>query len=138
MEHCLASGNVQAHYIRGIHEYFKKNKRDVGLQHIRFAAEGSYDNAIYLYGIIMLCTGQPTIGEAMVDSLQWRVNKARADRCWRRIKRSIHGITVTQLESYMTAYLNKRATITCHQENLCNRCDECCYYKQIAKFVFIA
>ncbi|KAG2295345.1 hypothetical protein Bca52824_042014 [Brassica carinata] len=64
----------QAHYIRGIHEYFEKNNIDVGLHHIRIAAEGSYDNTVYLYGVIMLSTGHPTIGEEMLNSLQWRVN----------------------------------------------------------------
>ncbi|KAG2302722.1 hypothetical protein Bca52824_031373 [Brassica carinata] len=138
MERCLANGNLQAHYICGIHEYFEKNNRDVGLHHIRIAAEGSYDNAVYLYDVIMLSTGHPAIGEEMLDSLQWRVNKARADDCWRRIKRSIHRITVIQLESYITTYLNKRATITCHLDNFRSRCDECFYYKQIAKKKFIA
>ncbi|KAH0934086.1 hypothetical protein HID58_011203 [Brassica napus] len=95
MERCLASCNLHAHYIHGIHEYFENQNRDVGLDHIRIAAEGFYDNAIYLYGIIMLCSGEPAIGEAMLDSLQWRENKSRADNCWRRIKRSIHGITDT-------------------------------------------
>ncbi|WZZ07306.1 hypothetical protein YC2023_093227 [Brassica napus] len=81
MERCHASCNLHAHYIHGIHEYFENQNRDVGLDHIRIAAEGFYDNAIYLYGIIMLCSGEPAIGEAMLDSLQWRENKARADNC---------------------------------------------------------
>ena len=68
----------------------------------------------YLYGVIMLSKGETAIGQAMLDTLRWRENKRRADACWRRIKRSLHGITVTTLESYMTNYLNTRATITCH------------------------
>ncbi|KAF8088669.1 hypothetical protein N665_0532s0032 [Sinapis alba] len=62
MERCIANGNLQAHYIHGIQEYFHHNNIDAGLQHLRIAAEGLYDVAIYLYGIIMFCRGEPVIG----------------------------------------------------------------------------
>lgn len=90
MERCLTSGNVHAHYIRGILQYFENNNPDgglphlflkEGLPHLRIAAEGSYNNAIYLYGLVKLCSGEPAIGRAMIDSLAWREKKARVDRC---------------------------------------------------------
>ncbi|KAJ4901756.1 hypothetical protein Rs2_15707 [Raphanus sativus] len=137
MARCLASGNLQAHYIRGIQEYFHHDNQLGGLPHLQIAAEGNYKKAVYLYGMIMLCTGEPTIGKAMLDSLGWREKKARADRVWQRIKRSLHGVRVLQLESYMTAYFTTRATITCHPHNNGERCDDCFYYKQIEKFVFM-
>lgn len=58
MERCLASGNLEAHYVRRIQEYFHKNNIDGGLQHLRIAFKGLYDNAIYLYGKTMLCMGE--------------------------------------------------------------------------------
>ncbi|KAF8096418.1 hypothetical protein N665_0309s0044 [Sinapis alba] len=137
MDRCLASGNLHAHYIRGIQEYFHNNNVDEGLPHLRTAAEGLYDNAIYLYGIIMLCRGETAVGQSMLDSLGWRENKKHADTCWKRIKRSIHGIKVIRLPSYTTAFMTTRATITCHPDNISDRCDTCYYYKQITKFVFI-
>ncbi|CAN7088686.1 unnamed protein product [Brassica rapa subsp. narinosa] len=112
MAKCLASGNLQAHYVQGIKQYFRYNNVDAGLPHLKFLRQHCLPN--YLYGVIMLSKGETAIGQAMLDTLRWRENKRRADACWRRIKRSLHGITVTTLESYMTNYLNTRATITCH------------------------
>ncbi|KAG2314681.1 hypothetical protein Bca52824_017803 [Brassica carinata] len=97
----------------------------------------SYQKAVYLYGIIKLCSGEPAIGRAMIDSLGWMENKARVDNCWRRIKQSLHGVRVLQLQSYTATYWNTKATITCHPDNVEERCDNCFYYKQITKFVFI-
>ncbi|WZY78889.1 hypothetical protein YC2023_025273 [Brassica napus] len=48
MAKCLASGNLQAHYVQGIKQYFRYNNVDAGLPHLKFAAEGSYDNTVYL------------------------------------------------------------------------------------------
>ncbi|CAG7885812.1 unnamed protein product, partial [Brassica rapa] len=133
MENCLASGNLQAHYVRGIQQYFHHQNINGGLLHLQIAAEGSYEKAVYLYGVIMLAKGETAIGQAILDTLGWRQSKNRADRCWRRVKRSLHGIRVTRLESYMTAYRNTRETIACHRDNIHERCDTCYYYKQLTK-----
>lgn len=137
MDRCLASGNLQAHYVRGIMEYFHNNNRTGGLQHLQISAEGSYKKAVYLYGIIQLCSGEPAIGQAMIDSLGWMENKARVDKCWRKIKESLHGVRVLRLQSYTATYLSTRATITCHRDKIEERCNTCFYYKQITKFVFM-
>ncbi|WZY87300.1 hypothetical protein YC2023_033684 [Brassica napus] len=121
MENCLASGNLQAHYVRGIQQYFHHQNINGGLLHLQIAAEGSYEKAVYLYGVIMLAKGETAIGQAILDTLGWRQSKNRADRCWRRVKRSLHGIRVTRLESYMTAYRNTRETIACHRDNIHER-----------------
>ncbi|CAG7901546.1 unnamed protein product [Brassica rapa] len=137
MENCLASGNLQAHYVRGIQQYFHHQNVNGGLLHLQIAAEGLYEKAVYLYGVIMLAKGETAIGQAMLDTLGWRQSKNRADRCWRRVKRSLHGIRVTRLESYMTVYHNTRETIACHRENIHERCDTCYYYKKLTKFVYM-
>lgn len=55
----------------------------------------------------------------------------------KKIKQSIYRVRVTRLQSYTTTYMNTRATITCHRDNIDNRCDTCYYYKQMTNFVFI-
>ncbi|WZZ74632.1 hypothetical protein YC2023_086002 [Brassica napus] len=86
--------NPLAHYLRGMQEYFQNENIPAGLALLQIAAQGSYDNAIYLYGIIMLCRGDPDIGKPLLDSLGWRENKARSDACWQSIKTSLHGVMV--------------------------------------------
>ncbi|WZZ64475.1 hypothetical protein YC2023_075845 [Brassica napus] len=136
MDRCLAAGNLKAHYIRGIQEYFHKNNTSVGLSHIKIAAQGLYDNGIYLYGMIMLCRGEEEEGKAMMEKLCWRQNTGRADRSWKNIKRSLHGVNIATLDTYLTAYATTRATIKCHRDDINVRCATCFYYKQITKFVF--
>ncbi|XP_010412529.1 PREDICTED: F-box protein At2g35280-like [Camelina sativa] len=63
MEKCIASGNVEAHYIKGIQEYFQKNNTQTGLEHLKTAATSSYENGIYLYGIVQMCRGDGDEGK---------------------------------------------------------------------------
>ncbi|CAN7064772.1 unnamed protein product, partial [Brassica oleracea var. botrytis] len=137
MDLCLAAGNLEAHCIRGIQEYFHKNNTTVGLSHLKIAAQDSYDNGIYLYGMIMLSRAEEEEGKAMMEKLGWRQNTGRADRCWKNIKRSLHGINVTTLDTYLTAYATTRAMINYHRDDINVRCATCFYYKQITKFVFV-
>uniref|UniRef100_M4DS61 AN1-type domain-containing protein n=1 Tax=Brassica campestris TaxID=3711 RepID=M4DS61_BRACM len=94
MNICVSAGNLEAHYLRGMQEYFQNENMAAGLELLEIAAQGSYDNAIYLYGIIMLCRGDPDIRKPQLDSLGWRENKARSDACWQSIKTSLHGVMV--------------------------------------------
>ncbi|ESQ44824.1 hypothetical protein EUTSA_v10003316mg [Eutrema salsugineum] len=91
---CLLNGNVEAHYVQGILEYFQHNNPTVGLKHLKTAADGSYENGIYLYGILMLCRGEMDEVKAYLDKLQWQKDKKRADKCWRSIQTSLQGIPV--------------------------------------------
>ncbi|KAF3520620.1 hypothetical protein DY000_02063881 [Brassica cretica] len=118
MDLCLAAGNLEAHCICGIQEYFHKNNTTVGLSHLKIAAQDSYDNGIYLYGMIMLSRAEEEEGKAMMEKLGWRQNTGRADRCWKNIKRSLHGINVTTLDTYLTAYATTRAMINYHRDDI--------------------
>ena len=82
MNICVSAGNLEVHYLRGMQEYFQNENIAAGLALLQIAAQGSYDSSIYLYGIIMLCRGDPDIGKPLLDSLGWKENKARSDACW--------------------------------------------------------
>ncbi|CAH8354135.1 unnamed protein product [Eruca vesicaria subsp. sativa] len=132
----LSAGNLEALYLCGMEEYFKNENIVQGLEYLHLAAQGFYDNGIYLYGIIMLSRGNPTIGIPMLDSLNWRANKARSDGWWQNIKTSIQGVVVKRFDVYITTYKATRATIACHRNDM-RRCEACYYFKQMKKFIFI-
>lgn len=138
MDRCLASGNIQAHYVQGIHEYFCNNTIN-GMHHLRVSAGGSYAD-----GVIMLCRGERAVGHAYIYMLGWRESPTKLDECWRRIKTSLHGIVVARLPVYMTTYQETRAAITslcqrnlrklepperCHVNDMDNYCELCLCYK---------
>ncbi|CAH2064690.1 unnamed protein product [Thlaspi arvense] len=135
MEKCLENGNAEAHYIEGIKEYFYYNNITTGLHHLQATAEGSYDNGIYLYGIIMLCRGQTEEGKNYLDLLGWQKCKRRADRCWRNIQRSLHVIPVIKWEIYRTSLRNIKPSRRCKLNDMDTRCNKCYYYKQMKKFM---
>ncbi|KAH0873973.1 LOW QUALITY PROTEIN: hypothetical protein HID58_071335 [Brassica napus] len=78
--------------------------------------------------------GEEEEGKAMMGKLCWKQNTGRADRSWKNIKRSLHGVNVATLDTYLTAYATTRATINCHRDDINVRCATCFYYKQITKF----
>ncbi|CAH2070117.1 unnamed protein product [Thlaspi arvense] len=137
MEKTLTNGNIEAHYIKGILEYFHKNNTITGLQHLKLAARGSYSEGMHLYGIILLSRGEMEEGKAYLDQLGWQHSKTRGDRCWRNIKKSLHGVRVLRLPAYRETIRVMKPTIMCNLNDLENRCHHCYYYKQIVKFVFV-
>lgn len=135
MERCLASGNIEAHYIKGIQAYFQENNTITGLEHLKISADGLYDDAIYLYGILMLCRGQTIEGISYLDKLEWEKDKSRGDRCWRHIKRSLQGMTFIRKRCYITSLRNNKPNRRCNLNDMDTRCNKCYYYKQMRKFV---
>ncbi|KAL0722953.1 hypothetical protein Bca4012_037552 [Brassica carinata] len=135
MAKCLEAGNPEAHYVKGVQEYFHHNNTVVGLHHLHLATKGSFQNAFYLYGIVMLCREEMEVGQEMFDKLAWRQCKATTDKCWQDIKRTFHGIRVERLPCYIETLKSVKATIRCHPEAKMNRCDSCFLYKQMRKFV---
>ncbi|KAL1202768.1 F-box protein [Cardamine amara subsp. amara] len=135
MERCLESGNMEAHYIKGIQQYFQHNNTNIGLEHLKKSADGLYADSIYLYGIIMTCRGQLEEGRTYLDKLEWKKNTARGDRCWRHIKRSLRGMTFLRKRRYLTTIRNNKPTRLCNLNDMDTRCHKCYYYKQMLKFV---
>ncbi|KAF3525673.1 hypothetical protein F2Q69_00049348 [Brassica cretica] len=79
MDQCLASGNIQAHYVRGIHEYFRNDNAIDGMYHLRLSAYVYYVYGVYLYDIIMLCRGEQAVSRAYLDMLGWRESPTKLD-----------------------------------------------------------
>ena len=135
MSRCLQAGNPEAHYVKGIQEYFHHKNTVEGLYHLHLATKGSYQNAFYLYGIVMLCRGEMEIGKNIFEKLEWQHCKTTAENCWKDIKRSLHGIHVETLPCYIATLKTVKATITCHPCTKMSRCNSCFFYKQMRKFV---
>lgn len=77
MKQCRDYGNPQAHYIEGIVQYFQCNRTGKGLFHLEQAANGLYDDGIYLYGLLLLCRGNIEEGINKLASLGWETNTER-------------------------------------------------------------
>ncbi|XP_013669600.2 F-box protein At2g35280-like [Brassica napus] len=52
MDSLLGANNVDAHYVKGISEYFRFGNHFLGLHHLRLASKGNHKEARYLYGVL--------------------------------------------------------------------------------------
>lgn len=57
MEKFLHHNNPQAHYIKGLVEYFQHQDLLTGLYHFSTAADLGLKEAIYIYALLLLCNG---------------------------------------------------------------------------------
>ncbi|ESQ36986.1 hypothetical protein EUTSA_v10002917mg, partial [Eutrema salsugineum] len=75
---CLQHSNPSAHYIQGLLEYFYFGNPLEGLNHLKVAAKhkSPIKEAVYLYGIINLCTGEYEVGKEFLDKLGWKEDKS--------------------------------------------------------------
>ncbi|KAF8088668.1 hypothetical protein N665_0532s0031 [Sinapis alba] len=118
MEACIIRGNPAAHYIEGIKLYFVQESTTMGLFHLKKSPEGSYDNGTYLYGILMLCTGNREEGKKFLRSLGWEASKRRADRCWRANKLSLRNIITIMQNEYASNLATTKPPENCHLDDL--------------------
>ncbi|CAF2082793.1 unnamed protein product [Brassica napus] len=135
MDRCLASSNIQAHYVKGIHEYFRNNTIN-GICTI---------TRLSRWFLRRWCNHVVrAVGHAYIYMLGWRESPTKLDEYWRRIKTSLHGIVVARLPVYMTTYQETRAAITslcqrnlrklepperCHVNDMDNYCELCLCFK---------
>ncbi|KAL0864577.1 hypothetical protein Bca101_043695 [Brassica carinata] len=135
MKKCRDHGNPQAHYIESIIEYFHCNNTNKGLFHLEQAANGLYDDGIYLYGLLLLCTGKIEEGKNKIATLGWETDTARSDTSWKNIRQSLQGINVLIKARYHTNMQRVKPEDTCHLNDMENRCEKCYHYKQMKRFV---
>ncbi|GFS45500.1 NAD(P)-binding Rossmann-fold superfamily protein [Actinidia rufa] len=100
---CAESGNPEAMYRQGMIEYFSMNM-ELGLEHLRRAAEKGHGEASYVNGIIRLCR----VGD--LDFQLWNAtkwNRFKIQECREKVRRVIESI-----------WINNH--VVRQQPNLCN------------------
>ncbi|CAH2035875.1 unnamed protein product [Thlaspi arvense] len=135
---CLLHSNPAAHYIKGLLEYLRFDNPIEGLKHLKEAADATVpvNEALYLYGTIMLCTGHYNIGKHYMDRLRWMDDKALTEQCWKNIMISVHGIGIITKPEYMTSLWAMMPPYVCNINDMDNTCEKCFHYKQMIKFIF--
>ncbi|KAL0676824.1 hypothetical protein Bca4012_004805 [Brassica carinata] len=114
MEMCLKENNPEAHYIKGLKEYFHFGNTAKGLFHLRRNLEE---------------------GKRYMATLGWRDNKQQVDRCWRRIRSSLRHFDISMKKRYVRNMLLLKPSKRCHVNDLDTRCKRCFHYKQVLKFI---
>ncbi|CAN8241651.1 unnamed protein product [Cochlearia groenlandica] len=107
MAKCLAHSNPSAQYIAGVLHFFHQNNTEQGMLHLRGAADADapVHEAVYLYGIIKMCTGEYEVGKQYLARLGSFADDLKCKKCWKNIKRSLHGIRNVERPEYLPALL---------------------------------
>lgn len=137
MKKCLANNNPDAHFIKGMIRYFLLNDHVIGLHHLGVAAHAGKLEAVYLYAIILLCSGRIVEGKIYLNKLKWTEDTTMVDTCWKNIKASLHGIRVPRKRCYFISLQQMKPTSFCHLKDMDTTCEKCFYYKQMYKFIFM-
>ncbi|KAF7834490.1 putative F-box protein [Senna tora] len=58
LKRCRESGNSESLYREGMVEYFSSSNIDSGLESLRKACEKGHEDAKYVYGMILICSGE--------------------------------------------------------------------------------
>ncbi|KAG2323900.1 hypothetical protein Bca52824_006628 [Brassica carinata] len=80
-------------------------------------------------------TLQTAEGKTVLSSLDWEASKQRADRAWREVKISMRFVSVIMKDEYTENLKNNRPPLSCHKNDIDNRCARCFPYKHMRKFL---
>ncbi|CAN6816971.1 unnamed protein product, partial [Brassica oleracea] len=67
VETCIKANNVDAHYVKGMLEYFQSQNQILGLHHIHTASEGGHLQGRYVYGVLLMAIGQTKKGVKIIN-----------------------------------------------------------------------
>ncbi|CAH8279522.1 unnamed protein product [Arabidopsis lyrata] len=139
MMKCLIHANPTAHYVQGVLEYFYYDNTIAGLHFLEKAANAPspINEAIYLTGMINLCSGEFEIGKKYIDHLLRNTNESVVEECWEKIKTALHGIGILRKQEYINSLWAMMPPYMCNINDMQNTCEKCFHYKLMVKFVFM-
>lgn len=132
---CLGADNPHAHYIQGIFEYFHNRNSALGLRHLKRSADGKFDTATYLYGLLMIARGDWVRGKRYLLKLGWKSSMRKADQCWTQVKKSLKQFHIEREDCFVDNMFLLKPARRCHVNSFDRRCRRCFLYKQVMKFV---
>ncbi|WZZ78207.1 hypothetical protein YC2023_098779 [Brassica napus] len=69
VETCIKANNVDAHFVKGMLEYFQSQNQILGQHHIHTASEGGHLQGRYVYGVLLMAIGQTEKGRSLEHPL---------------------------------------------------------------------
>ncbi|KAG2702659.1 hypothetical protein I3760_06G100500 [Carya illinoinensis] len=119
LERCKDCGNPESLYRQGMVSYFSYRMTEVGFEYLKKAAEKEHVEATYVYGIILLCSGdheskQQQQGIKILSSLKAKSGRSRMKECRDKVR--------TMLWRYMWWFKNNsfgKQQLSCSRKEPC-------------------
>ncbi|KAF3530096.1 hypothetical protein DY000_02042508 [Brassica cretica] len=106
MESLLASNHLDAHYVRGMCEYFDLDNPVLGLYHLRIASKGAHKEAKYLYGVLLMATGMINKGKKILSKLTDAIGLDSVETSWENVQASLSHLTVEMKDVYVDSLIS--------------------------------
>ncbi|XP_058777038.1 putative F-box protein At1g67623 [Vicia villosa] len=115
LKRCVESENVESLYREGLREYFSyPNGNKGGLESLKFAAQKCHKEAMYVYGMILMCSENRDSRKQGVEYLR----SLRKSKCIMRTRKNVQYFTNSLWKS--NGVLLRNSTPICNTNSTCN------------------
>ncbi|KAG2329819.1 hypothetical protein Bca4012_020651 [Brassica carinata] len=118
MENLLAANNLDAHYVKGMQEFFDFDNHIMGLHHLSVASEGDHKEAKYLYGLLLMAMGMIEKGKKILSKLTDDEGLDFVEMSWEKIQTSLSQLNVRLKDEYVASYMIMQPELRCHPADI--------------------
>ncbi|CAN6899617.1 unnamed protein product [Brassica oleracea] len=69
MDACLKVDNIDAHFVKGMIQFFQSQNPVLGLHHIHIASKSGHLQGRYIFGVLLMAIGETDKGIKIINDL---------------------------------------------------------------------
>ncbi|CAN6921740.1 unnamed protein product [Brassica oleracea] len=69
MDACLKADNIDAHFVKGMIQFFQSQNQVLGLHHIHIASKSGHLQGRYIFGVLLMAIGETDKGIKIINDL---------------------------------------------------------------------
>ncbi|CAF2101018.1 hypothetical protein HID58_019366 [Brassica napus] len=69
MDACLKADNTDAHFVKGMIQFFQSQNQVLGLHHIHIASKSGHLQGRYIFGVLLMAIGETDKGIKIINNL---------------------------------------------------------------------
>ncbi|KAF2536212.1 hypothetical protein F2Q68_00019261 [Brassica cretica] len=103
VDRCLETNNIDAHFVKGMLEYFESQNQIIGLHHIHIASKGGHVQGTYVYGVLLMAIGETENGVKIINKLTDDKRISVVEDCMANFQRSMERPFLHMKETYLSS-----------------------------------
>ncbi|CAN6891016.1 unnamed protein product [Brassica oleracea var. botrytis] len=69
MDACIKADNIDAHFVKGMIQFFQSQNQVLGLHHIHIASKSGHLQGRYIFGVLLMAIGETDKGIKIINDL---------------------------------------------------------------------
>ncbi|KAF2566075.1 hypothetical protein F2Q68_00024295 [Brassica cretica] len=103
VDRCLETNNIDAHFVKGMLEYFESQNQIIGLHHIHIASKGGHVQGTYVYGVLLMAIGETENGVKIINKLTDDKRISVVEDCMANFQHSMERPFLHMKETYVSS-----------------------------------